>query len=1154
MTRRCSQMLRALVSTLAWLPHGGLSPASRRDGPTAPPARSWSGLFPVRLLPLIAIVVLAAASLRTVTPGAPLIVQAMPALADPTPHQGFLPVALDSWGLMADPTPTRTPAATLTPPPCVGPFELTGLSAHSGDPGAELTLYGCGFGTDKTRVTVNFIQRLYWGPVMPAEVVSCSDTRIVVKVPRPTGEASWDIDLSTTVQATVGGSMTAELPFQITDIPPDPPRIYAIGGVCAEPGASITIDADGLAPTAAQNLVSFSGALAAADSGVFGGEAGMVHRGHINVTVPTGATSGPVRLKRLDGIDAWSEPYNFQVRTRATLTLAPGLEAEGILGSSSWLLGGSGFSKVYNWAPSMVPGLVFLEVTTPVQTLTLSGYAMSDTQLAVPYILPEFYQGLKGGDPVTVRARGMDCSDTVYSNVLTLEYRDLFRGTAVSLPVDLTLSAEQTHVALSRGDYACLYLAGATQPDDAVQNVRAEGLWEGTLPFHHNRLRTKCFPARTAGAFAIQNDTTGRSLPYEVRQAGVYYEEGLVGTWKVAESFDPAVGVTVGFGGGRLTIPPGALPSTSSVYMVEAMHLESSATPYDGVQSDGGHQFSIKFTPEPSELLQPITIVLPYGSEGLVGTPRFGAFERETGVYLEMEAVVDAAQQTVTVELPAQTYAADAGTAAGLLSVSPSVELPLWGDVKAAINSLLDRVCVARDVYARCSVTDKVDSTTPWYFTVDFACDPRSESYVDFFYAKEVLDTLVQTRAKLVSGGWMAPPRLTVHIRKLATTDGGSTTKAIFGVPWVYMHSKVPMGPELKTVTAHELGHAFQRVYTKNIIAQWIDEATAQWVAFHLLGSGVTMQGDLFLGGDFVSIGIPDGLTWGYATEQEYAAGAFVIWMARQYGDSSILSMYQLLSVNPLYWYDSYGTFSTATGAPMAEIMTLFGRDYWTQSYSPVDVPGFPQGPPWTPRWFAVWDGAFIEDPRPAMSAHGYAVGVAANQASYVVGRPGIVRVRAIGPDQLVYVYGDTAALDRPIGTLTYIGMLDATTRHLTLNPYDRYPTYRLIVVNGTTAEATPSLHVVVPYLSPLLQASGSTAGGYSIHVNGRGFGESAGTVTIGGVALTQGAGIEWWNDTAIRITVPPHPAGDVDVRVQTAEGILVPETRKFTYIDETAD
>ena len=55
------------------------------------------------------------------------------------------------------------------------------------------------------------------------------------------------------------------------------------------------------------------------------------------------------------------------------------------------------------------------------------------------------------------------------------------------------------------------------------------------------------------------------------------------------------------------------------------------------------------------------------------------------------------------------------------------------------------------------------------------------------------------------------------------------------------------------------------------------------------------------------------------------------------------------------------------------------------------------------------------------MSAHGYSIAVSEAQARYVAGRPAIVRARTIGPDQLVYVYGDTAASDKAIGTPTHM-------------------------------------------------------------------------------------------------------------------------------------
>jgi len=273
--------------------------------------------------------------------------------------------------------------------------------------------------------------------------------------------------------------------------------------------------------------------------------------------------------------------------------------------------------------------------------------------------------------------------------------------------------------------------------------------------------------------------------------------------------------------------------------------------------------------------------------------------------------------------------------------------------------------------------------------------------------------------------------------------------------------------------------------------------------------------------------------------------------MAKQYGDSSILRMYNLLHDMTIYWNDSYGTFSqaTGTGASMAEIMKLFGRDYWTQSYPPVDKVRFPLGPPWTEQLYQGWDGVLVADARPAMSAHGYAVGLGTTYyPPDIATRPGIVRAREIDPDQLVYVYGDTAGSNQTIGTLTHLGTLDSSTRHLLMNQYGQYPTYRLIVVNATTAEATPTVHVAALVLDHLSSTSGT--GGGTVILHGSGFGQTPGEVTVGGVKLVEHGYLQVWSDKWISVEMPLLAPGEVDVRVQTAEGIWIPDVLKFTYVD----
>ena len=70
-----------------------------------------------------------------------------------------------------------------------------------------------------------------------------------------------------------------------------------------------------------------------------------------------------------------------------------------------------------------------------------------------------------------------------------------------------------------------------------------------------------------------------------------------------------------------------------------------------------------------------------------------------------------------------------------------------------------------------------------------------------------------------------------------------------------------------------------------------------------------------------------------------YAAGAFFIWLTKTYGDDTIRALYRQAEQweSDLHWHKVHKQLADASGASMSEITRQFGRDYWEQSFAPMD-------------------------------------------------------------------------------------------------------------------------------------------------------------------------------------------------------------------------
>ena len=203
-------------------------------------------------------------------------------------------------------------------------------------------------------------------------------------------------------------------------------------------------------------------------------------------------------------------------------------------------------------------------------------------------------------------------------------------------------------------------------------------LWSGEWPLSLGDEYSKLLALDTAGTFAITDTTNGHVLTVRV------HDGGTIGTTSFAARTGapdlPPDGLEMSFGGGKVTIPGGALPDLSGTpawtahpyYEVSASHAAGAGSVFHDAFTDGDMHFSLKITPEPPRLLKPITITLPYDPATYKSAPFLGIYDRVSGLYYDTGVAGNAATRTMTITLPAQTYGAAAGATPAAAASEPA--------------------------------------------------------------------------------------------------------------------------------------------------------------------------------------------------------------------------------------------------------------------------------------------------------------------------------------------------------------------------------------------------------------------------------------------------------------------------------------------------
>jgi hypothetical protein len=1059
-------------------------------------------------------------------------------------------------------------------------INVSSLSPEAGPPGTSITVTGSGFGKDPSALSLSI-----HGGWLTMPVTSLSETSFSFNFPlAPNAPEGPFCHFRGFQDYTIAGYREGQEffagYFQLNGLPGCAPSLYYTPFPnVASVGDEVSLFGIGFSPEASQNLIDLNGQQVKAsryEEDEFWASDGF---GSIYFTVPKGASSGNLKVKRLDGVDAWSaQDMYLEIREPTVPELNGGLDAAGLFVPAvvvdrggvyqtfaaqphTWLLGGKNLMQLRGGDyTSHDQGIFGVEVSTRLGQARAVGLAVTDERLHVTPPV-EILAGLQEGEDITLTLVGWELynSKERRSAPLVLPVRGTYvpgnhRVFHSELP-DYEAPAWENPVLLPKG--GTLFIAAS---ENSADTIEVSGVVNQTVRFMEARslqpdvpvkvIAGRAIPLPTAGTLSIRSKNGGKTIQAEVRDEGCPGS----GTWppegpglQVADD-----GLRLGCGGVIVTVPPGALPKdpeTGTKYSVTCFHqavdLKSDIPQLGG----GSYRTSLKFTPEPPKLLKPITLEIPFSMEGRTTPPELGLMDEAVGLYANVDAVYDLDRLVATLELPAADYGPQAermGKAPG--DKAGGSDSGTWGSGwvnTASLNTLVKSLWVYSWIATKGTLKDEKRK-----LQVDWVSEPGAYGQVSDAFAQMVFDTAVLTWDKLVGNDWLEPDGLaggwlTITITDMGPAEGtqGSTTKGVFGQPWVKINSNLTIGKRLKTTVAHEMGHAFQRQLTTNILTQWVDEASANYIAVFVLGSEADITEDISWAPSFIAKTFPTSFKSGYTANESYAAGAWAVWIGQQV-PAFWSDLYKKMSYDPTYWYDSYGSIQAEAGLNQTEVAHQFGKAYWGHELSVVKNMSLNQ----KTQDFALWAGASYAAERPSYSSYRVDVRILPADLAPLNGSDLVLRSSGLDSARYLYVYTDDKPCAGAPGNLALVGELGASTPDLLLPAYDaKTVCYRVTMINATHTGGSMGFVLASPHIQTLSPSTGKNDGGYAVTITGGGFGTQKGQVTVMGFEQY----VSQWSDTSITFTMFNAGSflGSRDVKVITKE-YARSNVKAFDFVD----
>ncbi len=888
--------------------------------------------------------------------------------------------------------------------------------------------------------------------------------------------------------------------------------------------------------------------------------------GNLWFTVPSLAPLGPTQIVIADGLGGEpSDPVPYVVLPSEAPTLSPGLQAQGL------------------WLPARLPTTTLdtygPEIDLVFDVQNMPPYVSDASQLSVRYWTSDVdtdWQEILATSDTPLPCIGMPTGRCILRLPKALSFT-LAEGDTVnvavrvrvaqypatgplpktpdwihreSAPVQVTIAGRAIpgavttgHVGpwygtvgwmcsgagspLAIGDVLCLRIGDTCHEGTCVaqQLVEAPALWDGQLPWGAHGVHGHCFPLAKAQTIAMHNESLGLSCEVEVAHTGGRVSAGSV--HGVAHD-QPLV---LGLGGGRLSIPPGALPplpagDTYSVTVWAPSADDPGNPPLQSADPQAATAlgtYQIQIHPEPSKLNAPIGLSLPVAPGG--HGPSLGLIDRATGFVREVAAAYDALSGQLTWALPAGHYEAPKAE-----PPSGPVALP------ARFNAAFQDIGVLYRKHQPGVIEDAQGRVR-----VEYVVDASSDDYCTDPYAVWVLEAAVLAWEKLQGEGWEAPEEtVRIFVRKTvswaSSTAKGATSSGFLGAVQVTIKSDLADNAEVRYVVAHEMGHVFQRQYTTNLTLSWLDEAAAEWAAFITLGELFPTEG---MTGDqdavrLVLAGLPS--SWGGVSDPYiYGSSVWVLWLSWKKGTAMVRKLYEALDWSPSAWASVYTTLQSATGDSASTLMREFAEDFWLQRFTPVDKLALGAelagvGPGNTMTLTATGDQP-LPLTRPPLSSRRYRLDIPSALHTALGTGDLVLRVIDLDDGAELSVWSEASLTPDPAAPEEK-ARLSKDEPMIVLDELET-GSWWIIHNNWSTSVTSEGTFTIdVPRVTGLTPTSASE--GTIVQVSGQDLGTTKGELRVGGQPVQSGQ----WGPSGTWFTMPDFPnTQSVTVSITTSDG-----------------
>jgi hypothetical protein len=410
---------------------------------------------------------------------------------------------------------------------------------------------------------------------------------------------------------------------------------------------------------------------------------------------------------------------------------------------------------------------------------------------------------------------------------------------------------------------------------------------------------------------------------------------------------------------------------------------------------------------------------------------------------------------------------------------------------------------------------------------------------VSEIYAQSLLNALTYARSVLQGQGYTQPSRQVIVKIAPWLTAGTQSEGFVPGIGtlgnWYMFFSDKLSDDEMRVTAAHEYFHILQK---ENMSAgarfvtapTWWLEGTATWAEYLVYPDLSSYHIRIEAGGDFLHRNFSAG--WGgLDANQQYATVAFALYLEEVIGGNTIKQIFGNLGVNT-----SFEEALTPLVGDLATFYAEFAQAYWRQNYAPAQA------------WNLI---NFIPNQRltDAENSVSFTAGGMTSFLTKVYGTEGGLLAGASGgllraesmcegeAGAVVYLLDG----ERSTVLASFRNEADPIPIHK-LAPFSTYdlrnPLY-LLFINARPQSCPVTMMFETPIVNRLIPETMSKGDVRVVTIEGGGFGEEIGTVSVSGLAAT--ADVVSWQKNRIYVTIAladSEETGELSVRVVRAEGI----------------